>query len=79
MAEIVSPGSRITDRVTKPAVYAAAGISSFWRVELEGGPAIFAYHLEQNRHVEAGSAGPGERLVLTRPFEVSIDPADLRP
>jgi Uma2 family endonuclease len=37
VAEIVSPGSRTPDRITKPAVYASAGIDSFWRVEPEDG------------------------------------------
>jgi Uma2 family endonuclease len=77
--EIVSPGSRIMDRLTKPAVYAAAGIASFWRVELDDGPVIVAYRLEQGRYVETGAARPGERLVVNEPFAVSIDPADLHP
>ena len=76
--EIVSPGSGIMDRLTKPAVYAGVGISSYWRVELEDGPAIFVYRLEQGRYVEVGAARPGERLVVNEPFAVSIDPADLR-
>ena len=79
VVEIVSPGSRTTDRLTKPAVYARAGIARFWRVELDDGPAIFAYHLEQGRYMDAGSARPGERLVVTEPFPVTIDPADLQP
>ena len=77
--EIVSPGSRIMDRLTKPAVYASVGITSFWRVELQEGPAIFAYRLEQGRYIEVGVARPGERLVVNEPFAVSIDPADLQP
>ena len=79
VVEIVSPGSRTTDRLTKPAVYARAGIPSFWRVELEDGPAIFAYRLEQGGYVEEASSRPGERLTVIEPFTVSIDPADLRP
>ena len=79
VAEIVSPVSKIMDRVTKPALYAGAGIPSFWRVELEDGPIIFAYGLEQGRYVEVGAARPGERLTLNEPFAVSIDPADLQP
>jgi Uma2 family endonuclease len=35
VVEIVSPGSRTTDRLTKPVLYALAGIASFWRVELD--------------------------------------------
>jgi Uma2 family endonuclease len=79
VVEIVSPGSRTTDRLTKPALYARAGIASFWRVELDGGPAIFAYRLEGERYVEAGSARPGERLLVTEPFACSLDPGDLQP
>ncbi|MDQ6615829.1 MAG: Uma2 family endonuclease [Actinomycetota bacterium] len=79
VVEIVSPGSRTIDRLTKPAVYARAGIASFWRVELDDGPAIFAYRLEQDGYVEAGSARPGESLVVNEPFPVTIDPGDLRP
>ncbi len=79
VVEIVSPGSRTTDRLTKPAVYARAGIASFWRVELQEGPAIFAYRLENGHYIEAGSARPGERLVVNEPFPVTIDPGDLRP
>lgn len=77
VVEIVSPSSRTTDRLTKPAVYAAAGIASFWRVELDGGPAVFTYRLEHGRYVEVGSATPGERLVVDEPFPITIDPADL--
>jgi Uma2 family endonuclease len=33
VVEIVSGGSKIQDRVTKPVVYAEAGIPCYWRVE----------------------------------------------
>jgi len=79
VVEIVSPGSRTTDRVTKPAVYARAGIASFWRIELEDGPALVAYRLDLGRYIETGTARPGERLVFNQPFPVTIDPGDLRP
>jgi Uma2 family endonuclease len=79
VVEIVSPGSRTMDRVAKPALYAKAGIASFWRVELDAGPVVFAYRLEQGRYLEAASARPGHRLALAEPFVVSLDPADLRP
>jgi Uma2 family endonuclease len=79
VVEIVSPGSRTTDRVTKPSVYAQAGIPSFWRVELEDGPAIFAYRLERGVYVEAASARPGEHLVVNEPFPISLNPESLKP
>lgn len=40
--EIVSPGSVSTDRIAKPAQYAAAGIVSFWRLELD--PLVLVVH-----------------------------------
>ncbi len=79
VVEIVSPGSRTMDRLTKPALYARGGIPSFWRVELDEGPAIVAYSLERGGYVEVGSARPGDLLVADRPFPVSVDPGSLRP
>ena len=40
--EVMSPGSVSTDRVTKPAQYAAAGIPHFWRLELD--PMLLVVH-----------------------------------
>ena len=40
--EVMSPGSVSTDRVTKPAQYAAAGIPHFWRLELD--PLVLVVH-----------------------------------
>ena len=79
VVEIVSPGSRTTDRLTKPALYAGAGIASFWRVELEEGPAVFAYRLHQGTYLEACIARPGGHLEVGEPFPISLDPTDLRP
>jgi Uma2 family endonuclease len=35
--EIASPTSQSMDRVTKPALYAAAGIPYYWRIEVSDG------------------------------------------
>lgn len=77
--EIVSPGSRTLDRFTKPTVYARAGIANFWRVELDDGPLIVTYRLEQGQYVETGSARPGETLTVDTPFPFTIDPVALKP
>ncbi|HVW34128.1 MAG TPA: Uma2 family endonuclease [Acidimicrobiia bacterium] len=79
LAEIVSPGSRTQDRLTKPALYAEAGIPSFWRVELDDGLAIHAYRLEGSTCVQVATARAGQRLELEEPFPISLDPADLIP
>lgn len=78
VVEIVSPGSRTTDRLTKPAVYADAGIASFWRVELDDGPIVVAYRLEHGRYRETGLGRPGEPLAVDQPFPFTVDPADFQ-
>lgn len=44
--EIVTPTSLLMDRITKPALYAAAGIPYYWRVETEGGIEVSTYRLD---------------------------------
>jgi len=79
VVEIVSPGSRTQDRLTKPALYAEAGIGSFWRVEPDDGPAVHVYQLQGGAYVELATLRPGQGLELDQPFSISLDPADLAP
>ena len=79
VVEVVSPSSRTQDRITKPALYAVAGIPAYWRVEQEDGPVVHVFRLVGSSYSEVGSAGPGGRLELTEPFPISFDPAQLRP
>ncbi len=79
--EIVSSASRTTDRITKPAEYAAAGIPAYWRVEIEDGVAITAYALRDGDTVytELGTWSQGQKLSVTEPFDVEIAIDDLVP
>ncbi|MGK8521019.1 Uma2 family endonuclease [Nocardia asteroides] len=43
--EVLSPGSRRTDRVTKFFEYAEAGIEYYWLIDLDEPTSIAAYHL----------------------------------
>ena len=72
--EIVSPGSVTTDRVTKPAQYAAAGIRHFWRVETRP-VSLTAYALDGSTYRELGTWGAGETAHLAEPSpaEIPID------
>lgn len=43
--EIISPGSRRTDMVTKPSEYADAGIGHYWVIDLDPPVSLTAFHL----------------------------------
>lgn len=65
--EIVSPGSRANDRVAKPALYAAAGIPHYWRLEQDPLELVVCV-LDGTVYRETG-AYDGE-VVLDEPFAV---------
>jgi len=66
VVEIVSPGSRATDRAIKPELYAEAGIPAYWRLELQPAP-----HLRRrSRSMPANSVSwrRRSRCAWTRPI-----------
>lgn len=75
--EIESPGSHVEDRIVKPAIYAAHGIPSYWRIEL--GP------IRARRYGPDGTDGyreldcPVDRVVADEPFAVDVPLAGLLP
>jgi Uma2 family endonuclease len=74
VVEIVSPGSATMDRVVKPAKYAAAGITAFWRLEIAP-VSLTAYRLPAGADVytEVGRWHAGEIARIAEPFQVEID------
>jgi len=79
--EVVSPSSRTTDRITKPAQYAAAGIPNYWRIELDPELSLTAYTLAEGAGVyaELGTWRAGEVAQLREPFPVDIPIDELVP
>jgi Uma2 family endonuclease len=77
VVEVVSPSSRRTDRLVKPAEYAAAGIPGFWRVELDPEIRLSAYVLGTEGYDELGTWGPGETARINAPASVAIRMDDL--
>ncbi|QNK80799.1 Uma2 family endonuclease [Nakamurella sp. PAMC28650] len=71
--EIVSPGSGHRDRVTKPSVYAKAGILSYWILDIAGSAAVLdVFELEGQAYRRVQHADGGT-VVITAPFTVAID------
>lgn len=78
VVEITGKGNPAMDRAIKPALYARAGIPYYLRIELRGGnPVGFFYRLVRRRYVEVARSEPGQPLVLTEPFAVTLDLAAL--
>ncbi|NEE00942.1 Uma2 family endonuclease [Phytoactinopolyspora halotolerans] len=79
VVEVVSPGSVSSDRILKPAKYAAAGIPAYWRIETEPETSLTAYQLTPGSSVytTVGTWRVGQTAHLTEPFEMDIPIADL--
>ncbi|MBW1597436.1 Uma2 family endonuclease [Streptomyces sp. JJ38] len=78
VVEVVSPGSRQEDRVRKPAMFAAAGVPYYWRVErgTDDLPEVHTYWL----HRDLGAYVPAPehpvhrgKLLVESPFAVEVD------
>jgi Uma2 family endonuclease len=76
--EIESPSSLTTDRITKSAQYAAAGIAHYWR--LETAPLrLHTYRPGDAGYTPNGSWSADEIAAIQEPFRVEIDLAELLP
>ncbi|MFI7633068.1 Uma2 family endonuclease [Nonomuraea sp. NPDC049400] len=75
--EVVSPSTKMRDKVLKAGAYAAAGIPVYWRVELDEGPALYVYELNGDTYDPPTVYKAGEVANLTVPFPLSFDPAEL--
>ncbi|MGW1200877.1 Uma2 family endonuclease [Streptomyces sp. NPDC002536] len=78
IVEVVSRGSRQDDRVRKPAMYAAAGVKYYWRVERgeDGLPEVHEYwlHRETGQYISAPECPRHVgKLETDRPFPITID------
>ncbi|WP_053207534.1 Uma2 family endonuclease [Jiangella muralis] len=77
VVEIVSPGSRRTDRIAKVADYQYAGIPAYWIIDpaADDEARFVAYELVGGAYKEV--AGGSGVISLERPFPVSIDVDEL--
>jgi Uma2 family endonuclease len=77
-AEVVSPGSQSTDRLYKPAEYAAAGIEHYWRVEIDPDVVVYTYWLvAPGRYDLTGTFKTGDTVTVPALAWVSMDVAEL--
>lgn len=78
VVEILGANRRRTDEAVKPALYAAAGIPHYLRIDLTpDGPDATVYALSEGRYRGTSRARPGERLRLTEPVALDVELAAL--
>lgn len=73
--EVLSEGSRRTDRVTKMSEYAEAGIAEYWIVDLAGDATLSIYTLDDRGHYDwrGDYTGTCNVTVCGRPVELDLD------
>jgi Uma2 family endonuclease len=75
--EVISPGSRRADRVTKLNEYAEAGTPDYWIVDLDAPVSVTAFQLiNQDYELNAETDGV---LSVTTPAPLNIDLRTLLP
>jgi Uma2 family endonuclease len=80
--EVWSGGNTRSERESKVAAYAVAGVTHFWALSQRqfGGFSVTAYRLENGQYVEELTAQPGETVTIkAAPAPVTFDPAVLSP
>jgi Uma2 family endonuclease len=77
--EIVSDSSVSMDRITKPALYAKAGIPYYWRIETEGGIVVHTYKIDPEEEVYYSIGEFAEVLDVTQPWPIKLSLARLMP
>lgn len=76
VVEILSPSTRAKDLVLKRALYAEAGVPSYWVVD-PSAPSVTLLSLLGDAYDETGSAAGACRVDAPLPFPVSLVPGEL--
>ena len=74
--EVISPSSRRKDAVYKRSKYEDEVVASYWIVDPDE-PSVTALELRDGRYVTVCEATGDQQITLTRPFPVTVVPADL--
>jgi Uma2 family endonuclease len=77
--EIVSPTSVSMDRITKPALYAQAGIPFYWCIETDHGITVRVYKLDPGNKIYAPAGTFTDRIEISEPWPIEIPIGSLTP
>lgn len=76
-AEVTTADTAVTDRITRPALYAEAGIGHLWRLDLEPAPHLWVGALEGGAYATVARVPAGRTARIPAPLAVHLDPAGL--
>ncbi len=79
VVEVESPSSYTMDRITKPALYANAGIPHYWRVRLDEGLQVSVYRLDPLAEVYREVGAFDETVTVAEPWPVELPLTEVRP
>ncbi|MGZ0148044.1 Uma2 family endonuclease [Kribbella sp. WER1] len=74
--EVLSPSTRRVDLMLKFSRLEAAGCPAYWVVDPDT-PSLIAWELQDGAYVQVATVTGDEAVQLTRPFDVTVVPADL--
>jgi Uma2 family endonuclease len=77
--EIVSPGSVTMDRITKPALFAQAGVPFYWRIEIEDGIVVHTHQLDSTAEVYRPTGIFTDVIEIDQPWPIRLPIADFTP
>jgi Uma2 family endonuclease len=77
--EIVAPTSLLMDRITKPALYASAGIPYYWRVETDGAIEVSTYRLDLVEEVYRQTGEFRDTIDVPVPWPIRIPIPEITP
>lgn len=72
VVEVVSPGSRMTDRATRRLFHDETGVGAYWMVDPQAGTVTVLERDAAGALVEVATAHADEPLSLTHPFPVTV-------
>jgi len=77
--EIVSPVSQSMDRITKPALYAKAGIPYYWRIETDGDITVHTHKIDPTQELYEPIGTFNEVIDTPEPWRIEIPVRALTP
>jgi Uma2 family endonuclease len=77
--EIVSPTSTSMGRITKPALYATAGIPYFWRIETDGAITVHTYKLDREHGIYQPVGTFDDIIDTDQPWSIKVPISSFTP